>query len=243
MVLVINFPFTYFNYSSLTNHIIIIVGLALIGGIITWLNRRGGCTSRTKRNKDGLSHDDYTIDMHQNDFNNTNHNMGGAGGMGGGNAAALAAGGVAAGAGAGIIGSNVAGHQSTEPLSPFERRYAPAGGPGYVEPYADYHEGYSQAGYSQGGYSQEGFNSQGGYSQEYPPQQPQHAGADYGYYDTGYNQAGGYDYYDPAAAGAAAQQQKHYSDITSPTSVGNLSETGGYTSSKPNVYESKPNEL
>lgn len=43
-----------------------IVGLALIGGILTWLMRRGGCTSRTnRRNKDGFEHqpDDYTLDM------------------------------------------------------------------------------------------------------------------------------------------------------------------------------------
>lgn len=213
----------------------------MIGGIITWLNRRGGCTKRTKRNKDGLSHDDYTIDMHQNDF--ANH---------GSSAAAAAA---AAAATGGVMGAGGLNHKSSvEPLSPFDRRYTPTANPGYEQPYTDYHDVYSQ-----GGYSQDGYNSQGAYSQQgdYPPAMHQqgeygmHDGygmqpqGDYGYYDTGYNnqQQQGYDstrheYYDP-------QQQKHYSDITSPTSAGNMSETGGYTSSKPNVkdFNSKPNEL
>ncbi|KAI9308639.1 hypothetical protein BJ944DRAFT_91386 [Cunninghamella echinulata] len=39
-------------------------GLALIGGLLTWLNRHGGCASRTK---DRRRHDTY------NDFNVNNH--------------------------------------------------------------------------------------------------------------------------------------------------------------------------
>ncbi|KAG1110242.1 hypothetical protein G6F42_015397 [Rhizopus arrhizus] len=211
------------------------------------MNRRGGCTSRTKNNKNGLSQDDYTIDMHQNDFGH------------GSNAAAAAA---AAAATGGAMGAT-ATHTSTEPLSPFDntRRYAPAAataggvyGANNTEPYGDYHEAYSQAGYSQGGYSQEGYSQDGynGYGQQ----------PEYGYYDGGnYAAAGAV----PGVVGAAgydsnrheinnnmyannnydpSYQSKHYSDLTSPTSAGNLSE--GYSSvDKPNVkdYNSKPNEM
>jgi hypothetical protein len=40
-----------------------LVGLALIGGILTWINRKGGCTRRRKRDAD---FDDYGLD--DNDF-------------------------------------------------------------------------------------------------------------------------------------------------------------------------------
>lgn len=43
------------------------MGIALIAGIVTWLSRRGGCTSRTRpRSKDGFEHeteDDFTLNM------------------------------------------------------------------------------------------------------------------------------------------------------------------------------------
>ncbi|CAO0803154.1 unnamed protein product [Mucor circinelloides] len=185
--------------------------------------------------------------MHQNDFGH------------GSNAAAAAA---AAAATGGAMGAT-ATHTSTEPLSPFDntRRYAPAAataggvyGANNTEPYGDYHEAYSQAGYSQGGYSQEGYSQDGynGYGQQ----------PEYGYYDGGnYAAAGAV----PGVVGAAgydsnrheinnnmyannnydpSYQSKHYSDLTSPTSAGNLSE--GYSSvDKPNVkdYNSKPNEM
>ncbi|ORX56402.1 hypothetical protein DM01DRAFT_1020019 [Hesseltinella vesiculosa] len=35
--------------NSVSTFFLFLVGLALIGGLVTWLNRRGGCTSRTKR--------------------------------------------------------------------------------------------------------------------------------------------------------------------------------------------------
>ncbi|KAI8097045.1 uncharacterized protein BX664DRAFT_325465 [Halteromyces radiatus] len=47
-----------------------VVGLALIGGLLTWLNRRGGCTSRTKRR----NHDTYD-DFAMKDAE-SNNNMG-----------------------------------------------------------------------------------------------------------------------------------------------------------------------
>lgn len=44
-----------------------LVGIALIAGIVTWLSRRGGCTSRTRpRTKDGFEHqpeDDFALNM------------------------------------------------------------------------------------------------------------------------------------------------------------------------------------
>lgn len=196
------------------------------------MNRRGGCTKRTKRNKEGFTQDDYTIDMNQNDFNHSH--------------AAAAA--VAAGAGAGTAATVV----STEPLSPFDntRRYAPT--PAYGDQYPDYQEGFSQGGYSQEGYSQDGnyqhqapvgdyqhhdyahqadYHSQPDYQHQVQP--------DYGYYDNnayqpGYDNAR-HEYYDTP---------KHFNEATSPTSAGNLNEMN-YISDKPNVkdYNSKPNEL
>jgi hypothetical protein len=209
----------------------------LIGGILAWINRRGGCTSRSNKRNDAYNQDDYTIDMNQNDFGNNNHS------------AAAAAAAAAAATGGAATGATQTGH-STEPLSPFDnsRRFvaAPAlaagagAGAGYAagqEPYMDYHnEGYSQGDYSQDGYDH-GYNNQ-----------PQ--GADYGYYDANnaamYNQqyvndSQRHEYYDPG-------QQKHYLDgsVTSPTmsAAGNISE-GGYSADKPNLkdYNSKPNEM
>lgn len=192
------------------------MGLALIAGILIWINRR--TRRRNERNK--FSQEDYTLDMNQNDFNHSSVPIG--------TTAAAAAGGAIATSGTTKIASN-------EPLSPFDhsRRFAPTQ-PGYGEPpavYPDYHENYSQAGYSQGGYSQEGYN------QDYP--QP------YGYYDNGYAQdpyqtttttAAGYDQYHPQPG--YYEQPNVYANPTSPTSAGNLSD-------KPNVkdYSSKPNEL
>lgn len=155
--------------------------------------------------------------MNQNDF---------------GNAAPTAA--VAAAGGAGLTNLN-----STEPLSPFDnnRRYVAPVNNNYDNYGGDYHDVYSQGGYSQEGYSQE-YNNSG-----YPQQQATNTNpAEYGYYG-----GGGYDY-----NGAGDYQQKHYmNDITSPTSAGNMSETSGYhyhhqqqpSIDKPNVYESKPNEM
>lgn len=217
------------------------MALALIGGILTWINRRGGCTRRTKRNNNGFSQEDYTIDMTQNDFNHP--------GTGAGAAAGIA--GVAAVAGAGTATTAVS---NNEPLSPFDhsRRFAPAQ-PVYGENYPDYHEGYSQAGYSQGGYSQEGYSADGG-------AYPQQGQADYGYYDTAYQQQqsqAGYDNVQPVYDNNNVQpgydnvrhdyyeQPNHYADVTSPASAGNLSEMAYASSDKPNVkdYNSKPNEL
>ncbi|KAI8642262.1 hypothetical protein BD408DRAFT_416805 [Parasitella parasitica] len=198
------------------------------------MNRRGGCTSRTKNSKSGLSQDDYTIDMNQNNFGH------------GPNAAAAG----------GVMGAT-ATHASTEPLSPFENshRYAAAAAPvagmygaSNAEHYGDYQEAYSQAGYSQnGGYVQDNYNN--GYGQQ----------PDYAYYNegVGYPVEGavpvagaGYDSNRHEIndanmyANHSYNQSQRYSDITSPTSAGNLSE--GYSSvDKPNVKDSnsKPNEM
>lgn len=215
------------------------MALALIGGILTWMNRRGGCTRRTKRNNNGFSQEDYTIDMTQNDFNHPGAGTGAAAGMAAGAGAAAA---VGAGTAATAVSSN-------EPLSPFDhsRRFAPAQ-PVYGENYPDYHEGYSQAGYSQGGYSQEGYSADGA---AYPQ-------ADYGYYDTAYQpQQAGYDNvqpvydsnvqpgYDNNVRHDYYEQPNHYADVTSAASAGNLSDMAYASSDKPNVkdYNSKPNEL
>ncbi|ORZ06058.1 hypothetical protein BCR42DRAFT_427606 [Absidia repens] len=79
-----------------------LVGLALIGGLLTWLNRRGGCTSRTKR-RNHDTFDDFAMNMKDPE----SANMG---------AAAAAA---TAGAGAGASGNGMS------PVSPFQRRMAP----------------------------------------------------------------------------------------------------------------------
>ncbi|CEP18450.1 hypothetical protein [Parasitella parasitica] len=215
-----------------------VVGLALIGGFLAWMNRRGGCTSRTKNNRNGLSQDDYTIDMHQNDFNH---------------GPTVAA--------AGILG-NTATHASTDPLSPSNNshRYAAAPamyGASNVEHYGDYQEAYSQADYSQGGYSQGGYSQDGGYNHDNYnigySQQPDYAYSNEGVnypiagargagagYDSNRHEINNADIY----ANNNYDQSKLYSDITSPTSAGNLSE--GYSSvDKPNVKDSdsKPNEI
>jgi hypothetical protein len=203
----------------------------LIGGLIAFVILR---KRRSKRNQNGFSHDDYTIDMNQNDFAH-------------GNSAAAAAAAAAA-----TTGSVTATNHSNELLSPFDhnRRYAPgvaavgAGAAGMYgnEAYGDYQEGYSQEGYSQDGYNNYG-------------QQP-----DYGYYDNNNYAAaaapvGGYDH-DVYANNAAydspyqqqQQQQKHHIDVASPTSAGNMSEaefTSSQSVDKPNAkdYHSKPNEM
>lgn len=45
-----------------------IVGLAFVGGVMAWINRRGGCARRTK-NRHGFTEEDYTVNMNQQDFN------------------------------------------------------------------------------------------------------------------------------------------------------------------------------
>jgi hypothetical protein len=135
-----------------------VVGLALIGGLLAWLNRHGGCASRSKTTKNGFTSDDYTIDMTQNDFAPT--------------AAAVGGGAVA--------GATLANLNSHEPLSPFDnnRRYvAPAAN---YENYGDY----NQDVYSQGGYSQEGYSQDGYYPQQQEYGYYDNAAAGYGGYDS-----------------------------------------------------------
>ncbi|KAG1167412.1 hypothetical protein G6F36_012551 [Rhizopus arrhizus] len=137
-----------------------IVGVALIGGFLAFINRRGGFASRSKNRRDGLNKDDYTIDMNQNDFGPSNTDT----------------------TAASVTGSAV-------PMSPFDsRRYAPSPQSAYAsaavpsDPYNDYHEGYSQTGCSQNAYNQEPFHQNGyqqdnygyyGYDQGYPQQDSQ----------------------------------------------------------------------
>lgn len=228
------------NIITNTQKLLILVGLALIGGILAWINRRGGCTKRDN-GKNGFSQDDYTIDMNQNDFNH---------GPGAGTAAAV---GLGAGLGAGAAMGATQTMHSTEPLSPFDnqRRYAPTPVMGNAEPvyngqeYYQYNDG---QGYSEG-YSQDGYQQ----GVDYNNYAAGAGAADYGYYDANHQQAAAYgqqpqymdsarhEYYDPNQ-----QQQKHYSDVTSPTmSAGNLSEGYAPSSDKPNLkdYHSKPNEM
>lgn len=57
-------PETLFLYkNAYSSFLLYIVGLALIGGIFTWINRKGGCTRRRQRDND---FDDYGMD--DNDF-------------------------------------------------------------------------------------------------------------------------------------------------------------------------------
>ncbi|KAI8062444.1 hypothetical protein BC940DRAFT_322253 [Gongronella butleri] len=58
-----------------------VVGLALIGGLVTWLNRRGGCTSRTQR-RHVDTFDDFAAGGDDLEHNN-NNNMAGMAAVGG----------------------------------------------------------------------------------------------------------------------------------------------------------------
>ncbi|KAI8978481.1 hypothetical protein BDB01DRAFT_800060 [Pilobolus umbonatus] len=121
-----------------------IVGLAFVGGIMAWINRRGGCTARTKNRGNGFTEEDYTVNMNQNDFNHP-----------------------------APIPSPAAVNStlSTEPLSPFDQhRYAPTSTntANYTsEPYQqEYHDVYRQDGYTQDMYS----NTHGYYDNTYNAQ-------------------------------------------------------------------------
>ncbi|KAI8375808.1 hypothetical protein BD560DRAFT_391957 [Blakeslea trispora] len=208
-----------------------IVGVALIGGLIAWINRHGGCASRSnKRNKDGYTQDDYAIDMQPNDFNRS--------------AVAAAA---AAGVGVGAAGATM---NSNEPLSPFDNsRHYPANAAYSNDPYGDYHESYSQGGYSQGAYSQEAFNNYGQTDYGYydPNAVVGAAGAAQGYglapagYDSNRHEIPDNEMY---AYNQAYQQP--YGNTATPISAGNMSEYASHPSTdKPNArdYGSKPNEM
>lgn len=215
-----------------------VVGLAFIAGLITWLNRRGGCTSRTRRR------DQQDFDSHDNEYDlktTENHNMG--------------TGGAAAGAGLGMVAAGGAMQSSDNlPPSPFQhaRRFVPptSNPNGYMnltdEEYGYHHNNvnYQNQGYqdynnapvvgnneydyqqhSHSDYSQD-------YQQDYYGQQQSHP-QEYGSHDMGvagaYQQQG---YYNHAAPG---------SNVTSPTLVSVTPNDTYRQQLKPDQIDQKPN--
>ncbi|KAL9537304.1 hypothetical protein MBANPS3_011895 [Mucor bainieri] len=195
-----------------------LVGIALIAGLLTWMNRRGGCTSRTRRRD---VQEDFT---NENDYNMTENTA--------------AAGAIGAGAGAGAMHST----DNLPPPSPFQhaRRFVPptSNPTGYMN-LQDEEYGYHQnagAGYqpqqyqdyNAGGVYHDG--SHPDYNQDYQQQEYYNYSADGSV--TGGSSHGGYQ-----------QQQAYYahapgSNVTSPT----LTNTAPlHHQMKPDQVEQKPN--
>lgn len=231
------------------------VGVALIAGFITWMNRRGGCTSRTNRRG--------RANASPQDFVNDDYAMAEAG------TGAAAAGGAAA-------------HNANDPSSPFQnaRRFVPPTS-GYMnltdndQEYSYHNNAAAVAGGAALGagaaygvhQGQEYYNQQGGeyyhgsqpdYNQEYQHQQEYHG--DYAHQHPEYAQQHGdyghQEYYDGSANGSVQggyPQQGYYnnnvtavapgSNVTSPTLI-NDSAVGqqAYHHNKPDQIEQKPNE-
>ncbi|GAN03580.1 hypothetical protein MAM1_0043d03035 [Mucor ambiguus] len=203
-----------------------LVGIALIAGLLTWMNRRGGCTSRTRRRdvqEDFTNEDDYKM------TENT--------------------------AAAGAIGAGAGAMHSTDnlpPPSPFQhaRRFVPptSNPTGYMnlqdEEYG-YHQNANVAGaayqpqqyqdYNAGGVYHDG--SHPDYNQDYQQQE---------YYNN-HEYAAAHDYSaDGSVTGGSNhggyQQQAYYghapgSNVTSPT----LTNTAPLQQMKPDQVEQKPN--
>jgi hypothetical protein len=201
--------------SICTHFYIIQVGVALIGGLIAFINRRGGCASRSKKQGNEPNGDKYMVDMNQNEFGST--------------------------AGAGIAAplspfENRRFVPSPQPI------YAPSEpNNDYQEGYSQ--AGYSQGGYSQAGYSQDAYHSDGygyygypqEYSQEYPQQQQQHQDA-YMYHNE-------QPYVDPQSPYVDATSPTSPASPT--VFAGTMSEASYQNAaSKPNLKEyNKPNEV
>lgn len=221
-----------------------IVGLAFIAGLLTWLNRRGGCTSRTRRR------DKQDFDSHDNEYDlkmTDNHNLGAVGGAG-------------VGAGLGMAGAAGGAMHSSDnlPPSPFQhaRRFVPptSNPTGYMN-LTDEEYGYHQ---NNPNYQQQGYQDYNNVAavggSEYDYQQRSHP--DYSQdYQQDYHHQGeyiphqqDYDYqHDGMVAGGAYQQQGYYnhapagSNVTSPT-LTNVTPNDGYRQQlKPDQIEQKPN--
>lgn len=241
-----------------------VVGVALIAGLLTCLNRRGGCTSRTRRRniqQDFEAHDnEYGIKM------TDNHAMGAG--------AAGAAGAVGAGA---MAAMHTTGNQA--PSSPFQhaRRFVPptSNPSGYMnltdeeygyhqqntnaaayqpQNYQDYNNASNASDYDyqqhsqQGDYVQQGdYAQQGGYAQhdyrnEYPVQQ------DYAHNE--YQQHEGSVGGGASVVGGTGYQQGYYnhtqpgSNVTTPTLVNAAPIIDSYHAPlKPDQIDQKPNAI
>ncbi|KAI9361960.1 hypothetical protein BD770DRAFT_383036 [Pilaira anomala] len=220
-----------------------LVGIALIAGLLTWLNRHGGCTSRTRRRdiqQDFNAHDnEYDLKMTEN----------------------------VTGGGVGMVASNTGAMHSSDnlpPPAPFQRRFVPptSNPTGYMnltdEEYG-YHNGQTN-GYQQ---QQQQQQQQQNYGSEYDYQQQQQQHPEYQQqeYRNEYAQQqpdfiphheyANNDYTNTTTipTHGAAYGQTYYhtnSNVTSPT-LTNVTATGMNDpfrqQLKPDQIEQKPNEL
>lgn len=215
--------------------------MAFIAGLITWLNRRGGCTSRTRRR------DQQDFDSHDNEYDlktSDNHNMGV---------------GTVAGAGLGMAAAG-GGMQSSDnlPPSPFQhaRRFVPptSNANGYMnlndEEYGYHH---NNVNYQNQGYQDYNNAPVVGHS-DYDYQQHSHPDYSQDYQQDYYGQQQPlgeykpqeYDSHDLGVTGAY-QQQRYYnqaipgSNVTSPTLVSAAPNDAYRQQLKPDQIDQKPN--